>query len=315
MVGRPALHDKAPPGVDVVSGLGEGEWGLVARALEADVVHRLQQLDRPIRFMAARWSNAAVELVERLDAAGVTLDYALIPTVLGGTVRYWNSKIGMAEVLNAISGVRGHIPPSTVVASPAEAIAVTGSFGGPTVLKANDAIGGVGVVALDESTTPSSVRSQLAATADDAGTAKRSMVNLNGPYILQGVVGSAESWSPSLDFLVQADDVSCIAAAEQVLEGFLYRGARFPGRTDEAGLVRCGDLGLLVGHHLRGLGYRGLLNVDFVVDGDDVWLIELNARQSAPLDQSFRTTAALGPNWRQTRGFEFLEVDGVLTWL
>lgn len=312
VLGDARMLDEAPIGVEVIAVGAASDWTQVEVAIDQGLDTRLRALDRPVRFLAARWSNAAVELVERLEALDVPIDHDLVPRVLGGTVGYWNSKIGTAELLQSIPAVASRLPPSTVVASPAEAIAVAVSHGSATVLKANGAIGGIGIVAVDPGVNPSDLRSQLQATSVGGATGKKAVVDLDGPYVLQSVVGSERSWSPSLDFLVTAHESSCIAAAEQVLDGFRYQGARFPGRTHEAGLTTCAELGGQVAERVRELGYRGLLNLDFVVDGDEVWLIEINARQSAPLDQSLRMTAAYGAGWRDAHGFELLEDDGNL---
>jgi ATP-grasp domain len=308
----------AAAGVDVER-LGNGapldEWQAAEALLCSKAVGRLRQLERPVRLGAQQWTDAMAEVAERLNADGVPLDTRTVPTVSGATVRYWSTKIGTAELLARLPSVAPHVPRSTIVAGLADAIAVAETLAGPSVLKPNETAGGAGIVALapGDAPQPDDLARRMRATVGSHKHPKKRAVELNGPYLLQERVGTTASLSPTLDFWIEDERWTCIALAEQIIEdGFRYAGACFPGRLDPATAVQCTALGGDIAEELRAHGYRGLLNVDFLVDDERIWVMELNVRQSAPLDQSLRMTAETGPGWRETTGFRLLERSGEL---
>ncbi len=296
--------------------LGEvpaGEWLVAPETLD-----RLRGLGRPARIAFQIWTNEIAEALERLRDRGIALDPSTTPTVLGSSIRYWNTKIGGSELLTRLPALSGHRPASTMVMSLPEAVALASSRSRPSVLKINAGAGGQGVLELDprEELTVPELERRFAATATakkaKGWSANGSLPQAGAPLILEEMVGGEDAVSPSADYWIDGDGASCVALAEQVLDCYSYRGARFPGRLEPASAARCVELGGTIAEALRERGYRGLLNVDFLVDGADVWVIEMNVRQSAPLDQSLRMTAKHGPGWRERVGFSYLEAEDEL---
>ncbi len=290
---------------------------LKERLLEPATLERLRGLARPARIAVQIWTNEVAEALEHLCDCGVALDPSTTPVLLGSSVRYWNTKIGGGELLAGLSGLAEHLPSSTMVTSLGEAIALAAARPTPSLLKINDGVGGLGVLELDpgEDLDALELERRLAATAAKKakGGGARGAPPIGGaPLILQELVGGDDTVSPSADYWIDAAGVSCVALAEQVLDGYAYRGARFPGRLEPASGARCVEFGRTVAEALRERGYRGLLNVDFLVDGGSVWVIEMNVRQSAPLDQSLRMTRKHGVGWRERVGFSYLEAEDEL---
>lgn len=284
--------------------------------LEASAaLDRLRALGRAVRVVSQSWTAEASEAIDAFRDAGLDIDTTLVPDVAASAVQHWNTKIGGQELLDSIVALRDALPPSTIVTSLAEAATVVSSLARPCVLKVNQGAGGAGIIALAPgfSTSPAELLEVLSqATAGELG-GKLGPAGLAGPYLLQQVVGGdIDSFSPSVDLCIDDEGVECIAVAEQILDGFRYAGARFPGAIDHAVEQRCVGRATAVAEVLRARGYRGLVNVDLVVDGDREWVIELNLRQSAPLDQSLRATARWGEGWRDGHAFRFLEDDGRL---
>lgn len=97
------------------------------------------------------------------------------------------------------------------------------------------------------------------------------------PYVKNSV-------SPNVHLVIYSDSVLLLPPSVQLLapgtDGFFYRGADFsmyqdlPAKVDHAikGYAEA------IGNVLRKAGYRGICGIDFLVSGNDVYFMEVNAR-------------------------------------
>lgn len=313
------------PGAIVVPTRQSGRvtWDLLAdvRAWAALIEHvrQLPIVDRPVRLWAQVHSAGVQEVSERLERDGIDLDKGWIPAVAGGTVDYWNTKIGMRALLSSDDSVANLLPSATTCMTIPDVVGVVASS--PLrgyVVKPDRGLGGVGVVVFPpevERTRESTVErlrhtiQHVTGRSDEAGDDEgpKAYADVSGPFIVEELMGFPETnRSPSVDVLVgELGSATCIGIVLQRLrDGVGYEGAESVRSTaPEWAEIAC-RVGQVVGRR----GYRGLCNVDLVVTEDGaVFIAELNLRQSAPLDQLLTMTRLFGTEWARTLTFRSWE--------
>ena len=258
------------------------------------------------------WAQVHSSSMDTLSRELVRLgfDRALVPECSGLSVAYWNSKFGGGDVLRRTLGVSY---PETVSRGLPEDVAdfVCGRPECSWVVKPNRAMGGLGISFVDASMTAAGIVEAVAEALDISETEKFKKGGVpTGPFVVQRVIGQVKTnRSPSADFWVEPDGTTLLVAiAEQKLGPTgRYRGSASADYLEETTPdVRAA--GAAVGAFLADEGYRGLLNLDFVVSAEGALaVIELNVRQSAPLDQSLTMSRRFGARWRDTFRYDAYE--------
>lgn len=268
-----------------------------------------------LRVWAQIHSAGLEEVVRRLKSDGFDVDHSTLPAVSGGTVAHWNTKIGGRELLRANADLARHLPDATVAANLPEVVAiVAASPESGFVVKPDHGLGGTGIVVFgpdpDRSldSTIARVEGQYAKLAGSLVSGHiKSYADIHGPFLVERLIGStSENLSPTVDLIVErGGTVACVAIALQILDGgTCYRGSRSVPAALSGASGDCVRLAGQAGEILARKGYVGLCNVDFVITAaGEVRLVELNLRQSAPLDQSLLIRRMVGNDWAATRSF------------
>lgn len=274
---------------------------------------------RATSALALPWSAWAQVYTPAMDTLAHELaprgmNASLLPECSGVSVNFWNSKLGGAEILSAALG--DEHPRNVACANLAEAAHLLSEpSAGQYILKPDRAMGGAGARFVDGSSSgrnPDEIVSHLK-TQSGSGSRRRkkAMGEEDGPFVLQALLGDPKTnVSPTADFWVDAAGTTTfVAIAEQILEDRLrYVGCRYPGRINAATIEHLASAGTAIGSALHQRGYRGLFNVDAVVTvSGQVGVIEMNVRQSAPLDQTLIVNRARGARWRESYGFVAVE--------
>jgi hypothetical protein len=240
-----------------------------------------------VRLMFQVYSPALEELVESLRELGLRSWHG-VPNVSSSTVAYWNTKIGGSAVLNGIEGAKKYRPASTIAYSAASLDSLTRGLPERVqiVVKPNVSLGGVGM----ELYSRSGPREPMAAPESTKSSKCFAVAENSWPRLVELIEGDlASNCSTTWDFdIVRPGDVALVGAGEQLLDGGLrYRGCHSLGHTlsIESRQAIC-EAGSSVAIALSHEGYVGPLNLDFVVTPEEkIALVEMNVRQSAPMDQ------------------------------
>lgn len=92
------------------------------------------------------------------------------------------------------------------------------------------------------------------------------------------------SVSPNIHIVVYESEVVLLPASIQLVkagsDGFLYQGADFPLYGSLSAQVdrQLKELAMSIGNRLRMAGYRGVCGIDFLVSGNNIYLMEINPR-------------------------------------
>lgn len=278
-----------------------------------ELLDAAEHLPRPWPIWAQVYSPTMDTLSFELLRYG--FDRSLLPVCSGVSVGFWNSKRGGGELLQRALGNR-HVDQ---VACPtvAEAARVVAESGNRWVIKPDRAMGGAGVVFIEPPTSAEFISEALTRDADRLRELPQGKAMMKfgksadwdpaGPFVLQKLIGDpATNRSPSADFWVDGDGAATMVGfAEQRLDEHVrYVGSRSP--SSHAGPERAfaHEAGMAIARTLGTEGYRGLFNIDLVVSGDgEIAVVEVNLRQSAPLDQSVTMARRYGPNWERSRRY------------
>jgi hypothetical protein len=281
------------------------------------LIRFLSKRQTRVRIVPQLHSPGIEVLVDALLTSGIDVDTAELPLVSGYTVAYWNTKVGGRELLQSDPQVRRSLPSAAVCNTLAEvtALVATADINQGIVVKANSSMGGVGTWTFPAnadrraeviSTTISEQKSRGVSRWKPTYR-KKTGWETAGPYIVEEMVGDIErNCSPTADFWISVDSPGeLIGMGEQLLEdGVAYHGCRYPIRAEPARLERCVELGLLICMQLHRRGYRGFLNVDYILPPDGgVWVAEINLRESAPLDQFLVMRRLFGDSWADKMSF------------
>jgi hypothetical protein len=276
------------------------------------------ELRTAVRRMTTPWTawaqvfSPSMDILSReLERWG--LDRRLLPSCSGVTVQHWNTKIGGGELL--AHATPEHYPLTMVAGNWQEACALIASRPDQAwVTKPNDGMGGFGVRIWAAGERIDAEDDHLAAEGDHwftKASAKGTWSGAPTAWIVQEVIGDqTANRSPSSDHLVSHDGtVQFVGLAEQVLHRNVeYAGSRSAETLPEATVAQIAHIGHEVGTTLHDRGYRGLFNLDHVLAPDGrLAVVEINVRQSAPLDQSIRLAQMHGSHWRSTHTFEAIE--------
>jgi hypothetical protein len=252
-------------------------------------------------------------LIDALIKCGVDVDTMSLPRVSGYTVAFWNTKLGGRDILQGDPQVRAALPPAVVCNTLAEVVALVATEDNDRglVVKANSSMGGEGAWVF-----PPHLPRGLEAFANTStgykgrhkrGYGKKGITQISGPYLVEEMVGDvSRNCSPTADFWISDEGhVDLLGIGEQLLyEGVAYHGCRYPIQAEQNRLGRCTELGELICAHLYRRGYRGFVNVDYVLPpGDSVWVAEVNLRQSAEFDQFLVMHRLFGESWRKSMAF------------
>lgn len=268
-----------------------------------------ERLPRPWPIWAQVYTPTMDTLSHELVRHG--FDRSLLPRCSGVSVAHWNSKRGGADLLQRAVGSRH--PLSVACSTVADAAGRAQRHEGRWVVKANRSMGGVGVTFVDGRADAEEVAAAIAATvpvqpAPYGKSAASKERLLRESVLLQVLVGDpATNRSPSADFWVEHDgSTTMVGFAEQLLDAEVrYVGSRSCQSGWDEVTMQASAAGDDVGRILFTEGYRGLFNLDFVVSADRTFaVIEINLRQSAPVDQSLTMRRRYGDTWERTHGFQ-----------
>ena len=258
-----------------------------------------------VRLWAQVFSPGVDALARALRRAGVDVDMGDLPLVSPYTVAFWNTKVGGRDLLETIGAEA--LPRATLCNSIAEVMTNIAAAGSKTgfVVKADSSVGGSGVWLFppDSSRTIASIKTTFASDPKASKIHdKRSVaMNRDGPYLVEELIGSlGTNSSPTADFrILESGENLLIGIAEQLLEGgTAYRGSSYPIAANSLGVSQCVSLGRRVCERLYQRGYRGLVNIDYIVPANgEPRIAELNLRQSAPLDQFLVIRRLFGEDW------------------
>jgi hypothetical protein len=267
----------------------------------------------PVKLWAQVFSPGVTKIVEALSARGIDVDTTELPVVSPQRVAFWNTKIGGRELLQSIPVIREALPAAFVANTLIEVISIlaTADVNQGLVVKANLSIGGSGVwmFPLGEPRQPEELGKKLTTRhrAQERGAKSIPMGDVIGPYVIEEMVGvPGDNSSPTVDFRINSDGrVELIGLGEQSLkDAVAYRGCHYPARGDQAQFEHCISLGHQICAELHRRGYRGLVNLDFVMLQDGRVLVsEMNLRQSSPLDQFLVMRRLFGERWPQDKSF------------
>ena len=81
-------------------------------------------------------------------------------------------------------------------------------------------------------------------------------------------------------FITEKGQVEVFSIKQQILKGTVYLGSKIPAPIEESVRKAYQQFGMMVGHSLYDLGYRGLASIDSIVtqDGTIIPVIEINGR-------------------------------------
>ncbi|MFD1624576.1 hypothetical protein [Azospirillum griseum] len=282
----------------------------------------LAALDEPVaraRLTAFCAGAARVRIMATVHSLGLTwLAAALgadrvvgLPACPAGLVRRWNTKLGGRDLALAAGIPPDLMPAQAAMPSLDHALITLKDLrgGGRWLLKPNAACGGFGLV---EANGGQDVPERLLGELRGRRTAKaswKSLYDMSEPLVLQQFLGERErNTSLTADFEVAPDGaVAFLGVAQQRLQrGFVYQGATYtpdaPWRMHSDMIV---DIGQRLGARMAVERFQGCYNLDFLVTPDNrLWLIELNVRRSAPLDQFLTLRRLVGPNWMDHSAFD-----------
>jgi hypothetical protein len=251
-----------------------------------------------------------------LDLSRSGFSRSLLPRSSGGSVAYWNTKVGGAELLQ---GALPDAVSTTTCYSPTDIRTRIGTAGcARWVVKPDHGLGGHGVVFVDSSMDVGQIAELVAPTPtpdwdpenapNDKKGGKSWLPGGANRYVVQPVIGDPlTNVSPTVDFWVgPTGAVRLLGYSDQILDDSVrYIGSRssVTGSGVRRHLV---DAGVKVGTELHANGYVGLFNLDAVYAADGtVAVVEINVRQSAPLDQSLTMSRRYGrtDDWELTNAF------------
>lgn len=277
----------------------------VSSSVSSDVVsdqaalHRLAAYARsgPTTLQFQVWSRGMELLRDALVAEGARFTDTL-PVVSSASVADWNSKVGGHLLFASLKSVSDHRPPTALVHSDGELRSLLSNIapGCEVVAKANRSAGGRGIRVLS-----------AASAKRWSGTFPAPGLKAPGPQaiwpmIVEQFVGHrTRNTSITVDLWIHQSGADLVGLARQLLGSRVrYRGVS----SEISSVVRQSRsviiaLGQTIGGELSRRGYRGPLNVDFVVTPSGaIYVAEMNVRQSAPLDQFLvlaRSDAASSP--------------------
>ncbi|MCL4467182.1 MAG: hypothetical protein M1389_14390 [Chloroflexi bacterium] len=322
--GRPSSLDPLPPACYPPRAIVQPRryGGELCRDIlkeEAAWKQLLAGIDREqsTRVLAQVFSPGAEDFIGRLLDVGVAVDTTDLPRVSGHTVSHWNSKVGGRELLQGIPAVADALAPSVVCSNrrEVETVVAKANRSRALVVKANRSMGGAGLWIF-----PAGSACSEAAVNERLGTAPRpgkqgtrgyNPSSMPEPYLVEEMAGElGANVSPTADFQIQPNgSVLLLGLGEQVLDdGVAYRGCRYPLRATSSQTGNCESLGRAICCELWARGYRGFANIDFVALADGtVRVIEINLRQSAPLDQFLIMRRHFGDGWADHKAFACME--------
>ncbi len=267
----------------------------------------------PVQVWAQVFSPGVAAIVEALVAASIEVDTTELPRVSGQTVAFWNTKIGGREFLQSIPVVREALPAAIICNTLVEVIALvaTTNMDQGLVVKTNSSTGGAGVWVFPPDTPcqMDEITHSLSSPrwGGKNGSKQKRPDEVVGPYLVEEMVGvPSVNSSPTADFRIWANGhADLVGIGEQLLEeGVAYRGCRYPVRGDNSQIESCITLGRKICAALHRRGYRGFVNVDFMLlENGDVRIAEMNLRQSAPLDQFLVMRRRFGSGWERRKAY------------
>ncbi len=269
---------------------------------------QVETVPRPWQLWAQTYTPAMDLLSLELERHG--FDRTLLPACAGVTVAFWNSKVGGDDLLRHAASDRY---PHTWVHESVDTLVGRPLASHAAVVKPNRSMGGYGVVVVEggDILDPLALEMLADPPGDSPEPGKAKLLGKTGEsVVIQEVIGDmATNRSPSADFWVDVDGTTTmVALAEQVLNRARYAGSRSWSPRDRATRAMADTIGNDVGRELHREGYRGFFNLDFAATSDgDFAVLEINVRQSAPLDQTITMERRFGPEWRDTMSFEARE--------
>jgi hypothetical protein len=253
------------------------------------LVEVLSQSDKP---QVVSWgaTRPFYHLADKLRAQGAEFSTPEIPDPNNyWTVSYLGSKCGFRQLCGRLSlhasDIR--IPKGYVCADITLAAEIVNSgrfMPGGVVVKANNGVGGYGTLVY----SPQRFGHHLDIKTHLQMNARLMPIFSKGPIIVEAYIEGKrdlQTGSPSIQGLIDPQGrafVTCLAS--QIVEPRgRYVGAMLGSGVFSAELRdNLVNIGLEIGHAAASLGYRGIFNIDSVLDRDgNVYCVELNARRTS----------------------------------
>ena len=281
----------------------------------AEAILRAGAVGRPVRLLYTVLSETVLSIRDRLRHRYPDLDVRGVPDCPPGLIRYWNSKLGGRDLLLSVPESAARLPPSVVCHGLGQAAALLAQrpYGQRFFIKGNFGAGGSAVMPVRGG--DSDLAERLAAWSKAVASTKSSHWPRfdDEPLLIETAVGPPDNArSLTVDMSIGEDGaIEMIGAGWQILaDGVRYQGIwSAPEDPDEALRHRAEVIGAAVAKRLWSRGYAGCFNLDFVVgSGEDLHLVEINVRRSAPLDQFLLMRRLYGAAWAQQMHLRFLEL-------
>ncbi|MGZ2257073.1 hypothetical protein [Roseobacter sp. A03A-229] len=241
-----------------------------------------------------------------------------------GTTFYYNSRVGMRELLLSRKELRAAFPGSTVAHTPEQVSSLINNDAEMSVyvVKSNFSMGGVGSAIVSASTgfnldmlgfdiDPNDNLLDTQREYSGSKVGSESWDWTHEPFVVENFVGD-ERTNKSLTFdgMMDSDgQFEFVGASEQILrDRKCYEGIKSFDFDCPATIDVCMSLIELVSSLLWTKGYVGPINIDFVRLSDgSIFLVDLNLRFSAPFP-IHRLLQKILPNFRGGRvQYQFVE--------
>lgn len=245
------------------------------------------------------------KLIGRLQQKKVKFTFPDVPEPINyWTVPYLDSKCGFREVCTDLSTQASNIqiPNGFVCAdiNVTACIAKSRVFPSGFVVKANNGVGGYGTLLY----SPQRIKSNFNIDAHLNMSIKLMPVLSNGVIVLEEYIASqanTEISSPSIQGRVTSKGkVNITGLAGQIIDSQgRYVGTIIgPDVFTESLSIRLRDIGQMLGLTIAKIGYKGVFNIDTVIDKDGaIYCVELNARRTSVKYVLDLATWLLGPSF------------------
>lgn len=226
--------------------------------LTAEDVDNIVHQERPEQVLFQFGGQTAINLVDEMVSRGV------MPSGTSREAIDITEDRERFEELGARLGIK--LPRSGIARSASEAFKVAAQIGYPVLIRPSYVLGGRAMEIVRE-------ESELAAVIEEAV-----IVSGNHPVLIDQYIEGKEA---EVDAVCDGDDVFIPAVMEHVERAGIHSGdsiACAPARSLSPNVIeKIVDYAVKLGRELRVVG---LMNIQFVVYGEDVYVLEVNPRSS-----------------------------------
>jgi hypothetical protein len=178
----------------------------------------------------------------------------------------------------------------------------------PSVIKSDASVGGNGIVFVDNDVTRGAIVGQ---SLEEFCASRPYYLRMSAPFVVEDLVGSlATNLSPTVD-VVEAPTGPRAYVGEQVLyHGGVYGGV-VTGMLPAPIVATVAQQAIMLWKALSAEGAIGQCNFDFVVDGAETWIAEINLRKSSPFDHFLEVECEPPQEGQISVSLDFAERDQV----